>query len=103
MKFWQHFEIYEVYVCAKFQGIESRDFGFKTQKPLQKFGVEGGHIKKRLKYGKKYFHWLYVVRYPFIPTCTLDFWLSWIFLLFFFFCFVNLVCSSSPKPQNIKI
>ena len=29
----------------------------------QKFGVKTGLIQKRLKYGKKYFTWLYVLRY----------------------------------------
>ena len=63
MKFWQQFEINELYVCTNFRGNRSRDFGFRTRKLPHKFGV-----KKRLKYGKKYFIWLYVVRYPFIPT-----------------------------------
>ena len=40
MKFWQQFEIHKLYVCAKLQGNESRDFGFKTRKSAQKFGAE---------------------------------------------------------------
>ena len=68
MKFGQQFEINELYVCTKFRGNRSRDFGFKTRKPPRKFGVKSGLSQKRLKYGKKYFIWLYVSRYPFIPT-----------------------------------
>ena len=68
MKFWQRFEINELYVCTKFRGNRSRDFGFRTRKPPRKFGVKSGLSQKRFKYGKKYFTWLYVLRYPFIPT-----------------------------------
>ena len=68
MKFWQHFEINELYVCTKFRGNRSRDFGFRTRKPPRKFGVKTGLSQKRLMYGKKYFIGLYVLRYPLIPT-----------------------------------
>ena len=68
VKFLQQFEINELYVCTIFRGNRSRDFGFRTQKPLRKFGVKSGLSQKRLKYGKKYFIGLYVSRYPFIPT-----------------------------------
>ena len=54
-------------------------FGFRTRKPPQKFGLKSRHNQKQLKYGKKYFTRLYVLRYPFI------------------------VHSSSPKPQKIDI
>ena len=60
MKFWQQFEINELYVCTQFRGNRSRDFGFRTRKPPRKFGVKSGLSQKRLKYGKKYFIWLYV-------------------------------------------
>ena len=52
MKFWQQFEIYKLFVYAKFQGNESRNFRFRTRKLLQKFGVKSGLIQKRLNYGK---------------------------------------------------
>ena len=68
MKFGQQFENNELYVCTKFRGNRSRDFGFRTRKPPRKFGVKSGVSQKRLKYGKKYFIGLYVSRYPFIPT-----------------------------------
>ena len=68
MKFWQQFEINELYVCTKIRGNRSRDFGFRVGKPPRKFGVKSGFNQKRLKYGKKYFIWLYALRYPFIPT-----------------------------------
>ena len=64
MKFGQQFEINELYVCTKFRGNRSRDFGFRTRKPPRKFGVKSGLSQKRLKYGKKYFIGLYVSRYP---------------------------------------
>ena len=67
--------MHKLYVCAKFQGNELHDFGFRTRKPPQKFGVKSSLIQKWLRYGKKYFTWLYVVRYSFIPIYTLDFWL----------------------------
>ena len=67
-KFGQQFEINELYVCTKFRGNRSRDFGFRTRKPPRKFGVKSGLSQKRHKCGKKYFIGLYVSRYPFIPT-----------------------------------
>ena len=117
MKFWQQFEINEFYVCTKFRGNRSRDFGFMTRKPPRKFVVKSGRSQKRLKYGKKYFSWLYVLRYPFIPTNPLSAamrffsyffpfffpFFSFFFPFFSFFFFLNLVRSSSPKPQNIEI
>ena len=68
MKFWQQFEINELYVCTKFRGNRLCDFGFRTRKPPRKFGLKSGLSQKRLKYSKKYFLWLYILRYPFIPT-----------------------------------
>ena len=66
MKFGQHFEINESqsanifvlnylnpkeskYICTKFRGNRSRDFGFGTQKPPRKFGVKSGLSQKWLK------------------------------------------------------
>ena len=48
MKLYQQFEINtsKLYVRAKFRGNESRDFGFRTRKPRQKFGVKSGLIQK---------------------------------------------------------
>ena len=48
MKFGQQFEINELYVCTKFRGNRSRDFGFRTRKPPRKFGVKSGLSQKRL-------------------------------------------------------
>ena len=105
MKFGQQFEINELYVCTKFRGNRSRDFGFRTRKPTRKFGVKSGLSQKRLKYGKKYFIGLYVSRYPFIPTNPLLASMRFIsfFILFFLFFFLIFVRSSSPKPQHIEI
>ena len=100
MKFWQQFEIHKLFVCAKFQGNEFRNFRFRTRKLLQKFGVKSDHIQKRLKYDKKYFTWLYVVRYLSIPTYTFS---GIEFFSFSIFCFLNFVHSSFPKPHNIDI
>ena len=105
MKFGQQFEINELYVCTKFRGNRSRDFGFRTRKLPRKFGVKSGLSQKRLKYGKKYFMWLYVSRHPFIPTNPLlaAMFIFFPFFPFFsFFFFLNFVRSSS-KPQHIKI
>ena len=102
MKFGLQFENNELYVSTKFRGNRSRDFGFRTRKPLRKFGVKSGLSQKRLKYGKKYFMWLYVSRYPFIPTNPLLAAMRFISFFFSFF-FLNFVRSSSPKPQHIKI
>ena len=98
MKFWQQFEINELYVSTKFQGNRWRDFGFRTRKLPSKFGIKYGLSQKRLKYGKKYFIWLYVLRYPFIPTNPL--WAAMRFISFFFLIFVRF---SSPKLQNMEI
>ena len=113
MKFWQQLEINELYVCTQFRGNRLRDFGFRTRKLPHKFGVKSGFSQKRLKYGKKYFIWLYVSRYPFIPTnprlAAMKF-ISFLFPFFYpffpffsFFSFLNFVRSSSPKPQNMEI
>ena len=103
MKFWQQFEINELHVCAKFWGNMSRDFGFRTRKLPQKFGVKTGLIQKRHKYGK-IFHMVLCLKTPFHPhqpTIGCDeFFFFFVFFSFFFF--VNLVRSSS-KPENIKI
>ena len=71
IKFSQQFEINELYVCTKFRGNKLRNFGFTTRKPPQRCGVKSGPIQKQLKYGKKYFTWQYVLRYPFILTYLL--------------------------------
>ena len=87
-KFVQQFEINELYVCTQFRGNRSRDFGFRTRKPPRKFGVKSGLSQKRLKYCKKYFIWLYVSRYPFIPTNPLLAAMRFISFFFpFFFLF----------------
>ena len=44
MNFGLQFEINELYVCAKFRGSKSRDFGFRIRKPSRKFGVKIGLI-----------------------------------------------------------
>ena len=85
MKFWQQFAINELYVCTQFRGNRSRDFGFRTRKPPRKFGVKSGLSQKRLKYCKKYFIWLYVSRYPFIPTNPLLAAMKFISFFFLFF------------------
>ena len=102
MKFWQQFEINELYVCTKFRDNRFRDFSFRTRKPPRKFGVKSRLSQKRLKYGKKYFIWWYVLRYLFIPTNPLlaairfisffflafPFFFSFFFLFFSFFFFL---------------
>ena len=102
MKFWHQFESNDLYVCTKFRGNRSRDFGFRTRKPLRKFGVKSGLSQKRLKYGKKYFIELYVLRYPFIPTnprlaamrlIFLFFSFFFLFFLFFFLFFLPNFCT----------
>ena len=97
MKFWQQFEINELYVSTKFRGglpnsnsttyfstKWSRGLGFRTRKPPCKFGVKSDLSQKRLKYSKKYFIWLYVLRYPFIPTNPILVAMRFSFFLLFF-------------------
>ena len=84
MKFWQQFEVYKLFVCAKFQSNESRSFRFRTWEIIQNFGIKSGLIQKRLKYGNKYFTWLYVVRYCVISTYTFS-RIEFFFFLFFAF------------------
>ena len=52
MKFLQQFEINKLYVCDKFWSNESRDFGFRTQKPHQKFGIKAVLLKNGLNRAK---------------------------------------------------
>ena len=85
MKFGQEFEINELYVCTKFWGNRSRDFGFRTRKRPRKFGVKSDLSQKRLKYGKKYVIELYVSKYPFIPTNPLLAAMRFISFFFLFF------------------
>ena len=85
IKFGQQFEINELYVCTKFRGTRSRDFGLRTRKPAFKFGVKSSLSQKRLKYGKKYFIGLYVSRYLFIPTNPLLAAMRFISFFFLFF------------------
>ena len=87
MKFWQQFEINELHVRIKLRGNRSRDFCFRTRKPSRKFGVKSGLSQKRLKYGKKYFIWLYVLRYLFIPTNPVLAMMRFISFFSFFFLF----------------
>ena len=56
MKFRQQFEINELYVCTKFRGNRSRDFGFRTGNPPRKLGVKSGLSQKRLEVRQKIFH-----------------------------------------------
>ena len=109
MKFWQQFEIIELYVYIKFRGNRSRDFDFRTRKPPRKFGVKSGLSQKRLMFVKKYITRLYVLRYPFIPTNPLSdamsffsFFLVFFSFFFLFLFFLNFVRSSFPKPQTSK-
>ena len=85
MKFWQQFEINDLYICTQFRGNRSRDFGFRTRKPPRKFGVKRDLSQKRLKCGKKYLVGLYVSRYPFIPTNPLLATMRFISFFFLFF------------------
>ena len=99
MKFWPSLRLMNCMFVSNFVAI-----GHVTLvlEPV-KFGVKSGLSQKWPKYGIKYFIWLYVLRYPFIPTNPLfgrDEFFSFIFLLFLFF-FLNFVRSS--KPQNTKI
>ena len=88
MKFWQQFETIDLHVRIKFWGNWLRGFGFRTQKPPSKFGVKSGLIQKRLKFDIKYFTWLYVLSFLFIPTNSLlaamkfFSFLSFVFLFF---------------------
>ena len=85
MKFGQQFEINELYVCTKFRGNRSLDFGIRTRKPPCKFVLKSSLSQKRLKYGKKYFIGLNVSRYPFIPTNPLLAAMRFISFFFLFF------------------
>ena len=99
MKFWQQFEINELYVCIKVRGNKSCKFGCRTRKLPHKFGIKIGLSQKRLKYGKKYFIWLYVLRYPFIPTNPL--WPRCSFFFFFLPNFCTPFFSWSTKHGNL--
>ena len=82
MKFWQQFEINQLYVCNEFRDNRSRDFAFRIWKPPRKLCVKSGLSQKRLQYCKKHILWMYVLRYPFIPTNPLSAAMSFFFLFF---------------------
>ena len=100
MKCWQQFEINELYVCIKFGGNKSRDFGFRTRKPSHKFGVKSGLSQNRLKHGKNilYGSMSSDTFHPNQPTFGHD-EVHFFLLPFFFLTFVR----SSSKSQNIEI
>ena len=108
MKFWQQFEINELYVCTQFRGNTSRDFGFRTRKPPRKFGVKSRLSQKRLSTAKNI--WYGCMSQDTLLSQPTHFWHRWglflfflFFLIFSFFFFLIFVRSSSPKPQHIKI
>ena len=107
MKFWQQLEINELHVCTKFRGNRSRDFSFRIRKPPRKFGVKSRLSQKRLKYGKKYFIWWYVLRYSFIPTNPLLAAMRFIsfFFLFFLpnFCTLFLLLNHITSKSNFCV
>ena len=116
MKFWQQFEINELYVSTKFRGNWSRDFGLEPENRPHKFSAKSRLHQKRLKYGKKIFHMVICLKtsfHPNQPTFGCDevyffFFLFFPFISFFFisffsfFFFLIFVRSSSPKPQTSK-
>ena len=57
----------------------------EPEKRPASLALKSGFSQKRLKYGKKYFIWLYVSRYPFIPTNPLLAAMRFISFFFFFF------------------
>ena len=73
----------------KFEAIDHVTLVLGPEKPARKFGVKSGLSQKRLKYGKKYFIWLYVLRYPFIPTNPLLAAMRFISFFFRFFPFFS--------------
>ena len=102
IKFGHQFEINELYVCTKFQGNRSRDFGFRTRKPPRNFGVKSGLSQKRFKYGKKIFHRVVCLKIPFHPNQP-TFGRNVRFISFFSFFLFLIFVRSSPKPQHIEI
>ena len=52
MKFRQQFEINELYVCTKFRGNTSRDFGFRTRKPPASLAYKVVSVKNGLSTAK---------------------------------------------------
>ena len=88
--------------CMFVPNFEAIDRVTLISKPenSQKFGVRSSLSQKRLKYGKKYFMGLCALKYRFIPTNPL---LATMRFFLFFFPFLNLMHSSSPKPRNSEI
>ena len=66
-----------------FKAMSPVTSGLGPENYFKKFGVKSSLIQKRLKYSKKYFTWLYVVRYFFIPTYTVS-GIEFFFLFSFF-------------------
>ena len=85
MKFGQQFEIIELYVCTKFRGNRSRDFGFRTRKPARKFGVKSGLSQKRLR--QKIFHMVVCLKIPFLHPKQPTFGRDEVYFFFFFLLF----------------
>ena len=101
MKFWQQFEISKLYACAKFRGNRSRDFSFKTRKSSPKFDLKSGLIQKQLKYGKKIFHVVISLTYPFIATNRPLAALRFVF--FFFVTLHALLLNRKPSKSNFCV
>ena len=82
MKFWQQFEVNQLYACTKYQGYKLSDFGFRIQKPLQKFGMKSGLIQKTAQVRQKIFH---IVKCFKIPLYLNQFGRDEVFSFFFSF------------------
>ena len=52
MKFWQQFDIYELYVFTQSRGNRSREFGFRTRNRHRKFGEKAVSVKNGLSTAK---------------------------------------------------
>ena len=69
IKFWQQLSYMFV---PNFEAIGQATLVLEPKNRPASFAWKAVSVKKRLKYGKKYFIWLYVLRYPFIPTNPLS-------------------------------
>ena len=76
--------------------------GFGTRKSFGRCGVKSGLIQKRLMFGKKYFTWLYILRYPFISVPT-HFWPQWVFSFLNWYAFLLLNQKTSKSNFCVKL
>ena len=88
-----------------FEAIGRVTLVLEPEKPPCKFGIKSGLSQKLFKYDKKYFIWLYVLRYPFIPSNPLLAAMKFFSFVFLFFLpkFLDALLNHKTSKSNFCV